>query len=99
MDDELKRRLWLMAAGLAGGFITLTTSKEDMTSNQKVAYLLSALLVALFITPWVCEYFNVTSPSAISGLGFFMGAFWQVVVVRGGELIKSWRMPAGDKHE
>ena len=97
MDDELKRHFWLMAAGLAGGFITLTTSKETMTANQKITYLLSALLVALFITPWVCEYFNVVSPSAISGLGFFMGAFWQVVIVRGGELLKHWKLPSGDK--
>lgn len=73
----------------------MTTSKEPMSVNQRIAYLLSALLVALFITPWACEYFNITSPSAISGLGFFMGAFWQVVIVRGGEWLKGMKLPSG----
>lgn len=96
MDDEIKRRLWLMFAGLAGGFITLTSSKQELSLGQRAAYLVSALFVALFITPWACEYFGITSPSALTGLGFTMGAFWQVVVAKGGEIIKAWRMPGGN---
>lgn len=90
MDEELKQRLWLMFAGIAGGFITLTTSKQDLTRGQRIAYLLSALFVALFITPWACEYFGVKSPNALIGMGFTMGALWQVVVAESSEFIKRW---------
>lgn len=89
----MKQRLWLMLAGLAGGFITLTTSKSDLTMGQKIAYLVSALFVALFITPWACEYFGIRSPNALVGMGFTMGAFWQIVVAKGAELVKGWRAP------
>jgi len=93
-DDDLKSKLWLMFAGLAGGFISLTSGKNELTFKQQIAYLVSALLVALFLTPWACEYFKITSPTAISGLGFFMGAFWQIIIARGAEFAKSWRRPS-----
>ncbi len=91
IDNDTKTKLWLMAAGLAGGFITLTTTKQELTVGQKIAYLISALFVALFITPWACEYFGITSPTALTGLGFTMGAFWQIVVARGAEFMQNWR--------
>ena len=97
IDNETKTKLWLMAAGLAGGFITLTTSKQEMTFKQRIAYLISALFVALFITPWACEYFGITSTTALTGLGFTMGAFWQIVVARGAEFIQNWRRPGNNE--
>lgn len=93
MDDELKRRLWLMAAGLAGGFVTLTTSKQEMTMGQRVSYLLSALFTALFVVPYGCEYFNISSPSGLTFIGFVTGAFWQIIIVKGSDFIKNWKLP------
>jgi FtsH-binding integral membrane protein len=97
MNEELKRRLWLMAAGLAGGFITLNMRKQELTAGQQIAYLISALLVALFLTPWACEYFGIVTPSAVSGLAFVVGAFWQTVISKGAEVLQNWRVPVGGK--
>lgn len=91
--DEFKARLWVMAAGIGGGFITMTRKQQQLTTGERMTYLISALLVALFVTPWACEYFGIVSPKAVSGLAFFMGAFWQTVVIKGGEVFKGWKAP------
>lgn len=92
--DGLKHYLLLAAAGLSGAFIGLTMHPGERTPFQRLAFIVSGLLVAFWLSPVICRYFGLTSPEEISAVAFVAGAFWSSIVDKAGQLVEAFRFPA-----
>jgi hypothetical protein len=90
---NLKHLLWLAAAGISGAFIGMTSSPAERTPWQRLVFLLSGLLVAFWLTPFLCKQFNLSNPEEISAMAFSSGAFWSSIVTRIGQLINTFNLP------
>ncbi|MCS5452515.1 hypothetical protein ACJVQT_22895 [Enterobacter huaxiensis] len=91
--DHVKHLLWLAAAGVSGAFIGLSMHPEQRTPWQRAIYLVSGLLVAFWLSPILCKYFNLSAPEEISAVAFSAGAFWSSIVTKIGQIITAFRMP------
>lgn len=97
MSDELRAKLWLLLAGLSGGFIGQFTSSEPLTQKQRLGFILSGMMTALFIVPWAAGYFGVSKTEATSVLAFVAGVYWKQIIIEAGKFIES-KIPWGKKN-
>lgn len=91
----LKYLLWLAAAGISGAFIGMTSSPTARTPWQRLVFLLSGLLVAFWLTPFLSKQFNLSNPEEISAMAFSSGAFWSSIVTRIGQIISTFNLTNG----
>lgn len=91
----LKYLLWLAAAGISGAFIGMTSSPTTRTPWQRLVFLLSGLLVAFWLTPFLCKQFNLSNPEEISAMAFSSGAFWSSIITRIGQVISTFNLTNG----
>lgn len=96
--EELKAKLWLLLAGLSGGFVGQFTSNEPLTTKQRLGFILSGIVTALFIIPWASGYFGLSTAEASSGLAFVAGIYWKQVVTKAGELVDLIKLPWSKKN-
>lgn len=95
--DGLKHFLWLAAAGLSGAYIGMMMKPIQLTARHKMAYLVSGLLVAFWLTPVLCKYFNLVTPEEISGVAFISGAFWSSIMDKVKQKIDNFSGPAPEE--
>ena len=95
---SLKNLLWLAAAGCSGAFIGMTSSPTPRTPWQRLVFLLSGLLVAFWLTPFLCKQFNLYHPEEISAMAFTSGAFWSNIVSRIGQIISTFNLTKGGEN-
>lgn len=88
----LKHLLWLAAAGFSGAFIGMASSQTERTLWQRLVFLLSGLLVAFWLTPFLCKQFNLSNPEEISAMAFSSGAFWSSIITRIGQIISTFNV-------
>lgn len=97
--DEIRAKLWLIAAGLFGGFIGQFTSNEPLTPAQRAGFILAGVGTALFLIPWAASYFGLNSTEATSALSFIAGIYWKKVILKAGELIDFVKLPWTKPHD
>lgn len=91
--EELKAKLWLIAAAFGGSFIGQYVSDEPLTHRQRVGFIIAGVCTAFFLIPWGLSYFGITGTEAASGCSFIAGAYWKKVVMKAGELVDLVRLP------
>lgn len=91
--DNLKHWLWLASAGLSGAFIGMSVHPKERTIWQRAVFIVSGVLVAFWLTPFICKYFGMTGPEEVSAIAFASGAFWSSIVNKVGEVIEVIRLP------
>ncbi len=64
--------LVLLLAGIAGGFVSLTSKPKNMTRMQQIGTVISGGLTANYLTPLVAEWGGF-SEQALYGLAFALG--------------------------
>ncbi|EKB02669.1 hypothetical protein HMPREF9711_03131 [Myroides odoratimimus CCUG 3837] len=64
--------LVLLLAGIAGGFVSLTSKPKNMTRMQQIGTVISGGLTANYLTPLVAEWWG-SSGQALYGLAFALG--------------------------
>lgn len=95
--DDLKAKLWLLAASLGGGFTGQLLADEPLTSKQRAGFIIAGCCTAIFLIPWALNYYGVTAQEAVSGSAFLAGAFWKRIIVKASELVDFIKLPFGDK--
>ena len=91
----VKYLLWLAAAGVSGAFIGMISSQIQRTLWQRIIFILSGLLVAFWLTPYLCKQFNLSNPEDISAMAFASGAFWSSIITRTGQVISTFNLIKG----
>lgn len=91
--DEMRGKVWLIAAALAGASIAITSADTPMTRKQQVYYILSGCMTAFFLLPMGMKYMGWDGVEYISGGGFIMGLFWKKFIMKCGEIIDIIRLP------
>lgn len=86
--EGLKHLIWLAAAGVSGAIIGLSIHPGERTPFQRFAFVLSGLLVAFWLTPFICRYFGLVAAEEISAVAFAAGAFWSSIIDKLGQLVK-----------
>ena len=90
--DNIKHLVWLASAGLSGAFIGLTMHPGERTKLQRLMFLVSGLLVAFWLAPFICKYFHLDEPEEISAVAFAAGAFWSSIVEKLGAIVKAMQL-------
>lgn len=62
----------LLVAGFFGALLSVT--KEGKTLKQNALTLLTGAFSSTYLTPFILELFNFTSPSAFAFFGFIVGS-------------------------
>lgn len=62
----------LLLAGIAGGFVSLTSKPKGMTRLQQIGTVISGGLTANYLTPLVAEWWS-GSDHTVYGLAFVLG--------------------------
>ncbi|MCS5737134.1 hypothetical protein N1032_25740 [Herbiconiux sp. CPCC 203386] len=96
--DSIKHMILLACAGVSGAIIGLSIHPNERTPLQRFMFILSGLLVAFWLTPFICRYFGLTAPEEISAVAFAAGAFWSSIVDKVGQVVKGFSFfNKGDK--
>lgn len=98
MDSNVKNLLWLAGAGMGGSFVgwrIFKPKKKPRTLGENVGYLISGLLVAFFLTPFVCKWFHVSDTEDMKTVAFFTGIFWSKILDRYAMDIKNMKLTGG----
>lgn len=97
MEHSLKHLIWLACAGLSGSFVgwRFFRPKKKATLADSASYLVSGLLVAFFLTPFVCKWFHVTELEDMRTVAFFTGVFWSKILDKYAEDFKNGKLPGG----
>lgn len=90
--ENIKHLIWLAAAGVSGAFIGLTMHPAERTRFQTWAFMISGLLVAFWLSPFICKYFSLSEPEEISAVAFAAGAFWSSIVEKLGTVVEAVRI-------
>lgn len=91
--DNIKHLLWLAAAGISGAIIGMSVHPQERTLWQRIVFIVSGVLVAVWLTPFICKYFGMTGPEEVSAIAFGAGAFWSSIVNKVGEVIEVFKLP------
>jgi hypothetical protein len=91
--DDLKTKLWLLAASLGGGFTGQLLADEPLSRNQRAGFIIAGCCTAIFLIPWILNYYGVTAQEAGTGAAFLAGAFWKRIIVKASDLIDLIRIP------
>lgn len=62
----------LLVAGFFGALLSVT--KEGKTLKQNILTLVTGAFSSTYLTPFILELFNFTSPSAFAFFGFIVGS-------------------------
>lgn len=87
--NEIKHLIWLASAGVSGAIIGLSIHPSERTPIQRFVFVLSGLLVAFWLTPFICRYFGLDAPEEVSAVAFAAGAFWSSIVDKLGQVVQN----------
>lgn len=72
----------LLGAGLSGAIVALSLHNEKRSKVQALVFMVSGMLTALWLTPWIANSLGLKDSESIMALSFSIGCGWQSVASR-----------------
>lgn len=82
MVESLSKAWTLLGAGLSGAIVALSIHGEKRSKLQALLFVVSGMLTALYLAPWVANMTGLEDPDSRMALSFAIGCGWQSVVSR-----------------
>ena len=80
--DSFSKAWALLGAGLSGAIVALSLHNEKRSKFQALVFVVSGMLTALYLAPWIASLAGLEDPDSRMALSFAIGCGWQSVASR-----------------